>query len=164
MTCIDATAGNGNDTLFLAKCVLTPNSGWVHAFDIQADAIITTQERLTSLPLPLQKRITLHEASHETFPPNISPSLIVYNLGYLPGGDLDKTTLSESTLKSCENAIRILSHGGLLSITIYPGHPEGLREKSTLLGWIESLSDLQIFHHTPINRPNQPSLIMIRKY
>jgi Putative rRNA methylase len=165
MVCIDATAGNGNDTLFLAKCALTPNSGWIHAVDIQSDAIINTRERLLqNLPLPLQKRISLHVASHEILPLNITPSLIVYNLGYLPGGDKNRTTLSESTLESCKNALLILSSGGLLSITIYPGHTEGSKEKSILFDWIENLSGVQIFHHAPINRPNQPSLITIRKY
>ncbi len=164
MTVIDATAGNGNDTLFLAKCVLTPNSGWIHAFDIQAEALKTTQKRLISnLPPPLQARITLHEASHETFPPNICPSLIVYNLGYLPGGDLNKTTLAASTLKSCQNALQILSPGGLLSITIYPGHTEGAVEKSLLFDWFSELPSLQIFHHAPLNRSNQPSFITLRK-
>ncbi len=165
MTVIDATAGNGNDTLFLAKYVLTPNSGWIHAFDIQSEALKTTQERLSNnLSLQIQSRITLHNASHEIYPPNITPSLIVYNLGYLPGGDLNKTTLAESTLKSCQNGLEILASGGLLSITIYPGHPEGSKEKSSLFSWFDTLSPYLIFHHTPLNRPNQPSLITIRKH
>ncbi len=164
MIVIDATAGSGNDTLFLAKCTLTPNSGWIHAFDIQPEALKITQKRLTeNLPASHLNRITLYQASHETFPPNITPSLIVYNLGYLPGGDINKTTLATSTLTSCKNALQILAPGGLLSITIYPGHPEGAVEKSFLFDWFSELYLFQIFHHSPLNRPNQPSLIILRK-
>src|SRR5690625_7346405 len=41
-TVSDATCGNGNDTLFLAK--LTGEAGNVSAFDIQQDAITRTKE------------------------------------------------------------------------------------------------------------------------
>ena len=164
MTVIDATSGSGHDTLFLAKCVLTPNSGWVHAFDIQSEALQKTRQNLElNLAQTLKPRITLHETSHETFPQNLTPSLIVYNLGYLPGGDHSKTTLAETTLTSCINALTILAPKGLLSITTYPGHPEGHKEKSLLFDWLATLTTHPIFHHTPLNRPNQPSLITIRK-
>lgn len=164
MTVIDATAGNGNDTLFLAKCVLTPHSGWVHAFDIQKEAIQNTQKRLSdNLPKNLQNRITLHNVSHELFPKDLHPSLIVYNLGYLPGGDVTKTTLTETTLLSCKHALQILEPKGLLSITVYPAHDEGLIEKSSLFHWFLELNSYFIFHHTPLNCHNQPSLITLRK-
>ncbi len=164
MTVIDATAGNGHDTLFLAKCVLTPNSGWVHAFDIQEKALQSTQKRLQeNLPPAEQKRITLHHSSHEIFPEGVEPSLIVYNLGYLPGADPENTTLAPTTLISCKNALNILKTKGMLSITLYPGHPQGLEEKSTILAWLETLNHLPIFYHTPLSRPNQPSLITLRK-
>ena len=42
--CIDATAGNGNDTLLL--CELVGDEGHVIAFDIQEDAVRKTRERL----------------------------------------------------------------------------------------------------------------------
>ena len=163
MTVIDATAGNGNDTLFLAKCVLTPNSGWVHAFDIQREAIENTRNRIqTSLKEELQRRVILHEASHEVFPEGLSPSLIVYNLGYLPHGDTSKTTFVETTLTSCKNAVNILGINGMISITVYPGHPEGVREKEALLNWLNTLSSYSIFHHTPFNNHKSPSIITLR--
>ncbi len=165
MTVIDATAGNGNDSLFLARCVLTPNSGWVHAFDIQEEAISQTRKKLEeNLPLPHQKRFTLHHQSHEVFPKDLSPSLIVYNLGYLPHGDPTKTTLTNTTLNSCKNALNILAPKGLLSITTYPGHPEGSKEKSALFDWLSTLTAYAIFHHAPLNRPNHPSFITLRKH
>ena len=40
-TTIDATAGNGHDTLMLAR--LVGESGRVIAFDVQSDAIIATR-------------------------------------------------------------------------------------------------------------------------
>ena len=42
--CIDATAGNGNDTLVL--CELVGDAGKVFAFDIQEMAVKNTRERL----------------------------------------------------------------------------------------------------------------------
>lgn len=44
--CIDATAGRGNDTLFLAK--LVGETGHVTAFDIQQDAVDSTRALLGS--------------------------------------------------------------------------------------------------------------------
>ena len=40
---IDATCGNGHDTLFLAKCVDLERGGKVFAFDIQEKALLTTK-------------------------------------------------------------------------------------------------------------------------
>ena len=165
MTVIDATAGNGFDAVFLASHALTERSGWLHAFDIQEEAILSTRRKLEETLSPaLQKRVTLHHASHEFFPPNLAPSLIVYNLGYLPHGDKEKTTMSQSTLNSCKMALEILAPKGLLSITTYPGHSEGVKEKNLLFSWLSSLSTYPVFHHTPLNRPNQPSFITLRKH
>ena len=44
--CIDATMGNGNDTLLLSQ--LCGKSGKVLAFDIQEQALAATQEKLTA--------------------------------------------------------------------------------------------------------------------
>ena len=42
--CIDATMGNGNDTLLL--CSLCQETGHVYAFDIQEQALAHTRQRL----------------------------------------------------------------------------------------------------------------------
>ena len=44
-TAVDATMGNGHDTLFL--CQLVGEGGRVYAFDVQAQAVESTKKRLT---------------------------------------------------------------------------------------------------------------------
>jgi hypothetical protein len=51
--------------------------------------------------------------------------LVAFNLGYLPGGDKEIITRSETTLLALEAAKRILIQGGLISIVVYVGHPGG---------------------------------------
>jgi hypothetical protein len=133
---IDATAGNGHDSMDLAKLALTSTSGYVHCIDIQERAIASTKERLQKdLPVEVFKRISFHCQSHECFPSEIlrnSASLICYNLGYLPGNNrnlMDGANLiitrTESTLKSLEVAMSVVKENGLISVTCYRGHEGG---------------------------------------
>ena len=167
MTVIDATAGNGYDTLFLAKQVLSDSNGHVHAFDIQKEAIESTAALLKKNLPPFQlDHLTLHHASHEFFPIGLKNiDLIAYNLGYRPAGNKKITTIAPITIKSCQSALDILAPHGLLSIMIYPGHPQGSLEKESLYNWLNSLSSkkLYISIHTPFNRPNAPILLIISK-
>ena len=50
--CIDATMGNGNDTLLLSR--LCGSTGKVLAFDIQEQALNATRERLDTANAPDQ--------------------------------------------------------------------------------------------------------------
>ena len=61
---VDATAGNGHDTVFLAR--LAGPSGQVHAFDVQEEAIRATRERLEKEGL-LTPSVRLHLASHDAW-------------------------------------------------------------------------------------------------
>lgn len=161
MTVIDATAGNGHDSLFLARQVLQKDAGWMHVFDIQEIALNNTKSLLRKESF--LERITFHHSSHETFPVTLSEiDLIAYNLGYLPGGDKSITTLPESTLKSCKHALEILKPGGILSITLYPRHSQGALEKIALFSWLETLN-YTITHHYSLNSPNSPSIIILQK-
>ena len=124
---IDATAGNGHDTLFLAGCVGA--TGIVHAIDIQESAI--TAARALIHASGLSSRVHWHIADHrhmgDLFPANTF-SAVVFNLGYLPGGDHQITTSRPSTLDAIQAAASLLRAGGLLSVLCYPGHPEGALE------------------------------------
>lgn len=147
---IDATCGNGHDTEYLAT--LTDQ---VYGIDIQLEAIEKTRARVPTAHL-------IH-GSHSTFP-NVSPKLIVYNLGYLPSGDKSLTTLVDSTLESVQNGLKILSPGGALSITCYPGHPEGAVEEEALLAWSRTLDPKKyaVCFHQWLNRNKSPSLLFIQ--
>lgn len=167
MRVIDATMGNGYDTLFLTQHVIDESQGSVHAFDIQIDALDATRQRLNSVFCPqICDRVHLYHRSHETFPEGLkSIDLIVYNLGYRPLGDKQITTLADSTIKSCQNGLEILSQQGLMSILIYPAHSQGLDEKNALFEWFLTLdsNSYYISIHSPFNRPNAPILALIGK-
>ena len=167
MHAIDATAGNGHDTLALAKCVLSENLGRIDAFDIQEKALKNTESLLKSHFSPsILSRIHLHSKSHEIFPIDLPrPHLIVYNFGYLPGGDKSITTIGEKSLQSCQNALSLLLPGGILSLTLYPGHLEGALESRILLSYFASLPKeaVKIFRYSPINSETSPILLILEK-
>jgi hypothetical protein len=158
---IDATCGNGWDTLFLAKLPLS----LLFAFDIQSAAIAKTRALLQKeLTEEQYKRITLCCASHAQFPMHLKPRLIVYNLGYLPGGNKELTTCTETTLSSVTSALSILQKNGAISITCYPGHKEGAKEEEALCRFVSLLSPTQwdVHHHRLKKEPQSPSLLWIR--
>jgi SAM-dependent methyltransferase len=149
---IDATCGNGHDTLFLTELCHTIG------LDIQPEAIAKT-----NIHAP---KAILHRLSHahiDQIPLPYAPRLIVYNLGYLPGGNKSITTQTDSTLDSVQKGLELLAPNGALSITCYPGHDEGLREETALLEWAAALpsSRYQVCHHRWLNRHRSPSLLWI---
>lgn len=69
--------------------------------------------------------ILLHFLAPTTFFCCVMFRLVAFNLGYLPGGEKQVITRSETTLLALEAAKRILAPGGLISIVVYLGHPGG---------------------------------------
>ncbi|MES2272838.1 MAG: class I SAM-dependent methyltransferase [Chlamydiota bacterium] len=166
---IDATCGNGHDTLFLSQLLLQDSRSLVIGLDIQRAALQNTETLLGKTLSPDQiKQVSLFLLSHaeiETVPLTSSPDLIVYNLGYLPKGDKSITTVAETTLISIQKSLTLLSNEGALSITCYPGHVEGEKEERELLRFVETLSShewLVCYHKWP-NRPRSPTLLWIQK-
>lgn len=168
-TVIDATCGNGHDAAALAEMLESCGGGSVVAIDLQHSAIEASKERCSKwLSSPTQVAITFINGSHTQFPQTVisgSIALIVYNLGYLPGGDKAVTTLTSSTLESLEKALELIRHGGAISITCYPGHEEGKREEERLLEFVAGLSPEKwsCCHHRWLNRRNAPSLLLIQR-
>lgn len=167
---IDATCGNGHDTLLLAKLLLTPNSGTLYALDKQKKAVDFTKERLfKELEEALFDKVHFINQCHSNFPVDILPQsvkLIVYNLGYLPGGgNKEFTTETHTTLKSLEAAMQLLSKGGAISLMCYPGHEEGEREESAILEFVKNLDSKvwQCCYQQWINRFKSPSFLTILK-
>lgn len=162
---IDATCGNGHDTLFLARLLDEVGGGTLHSIDIQEKAIILARQKLSDARI--SSPIHWHCKSHENFPPFIedqSVDLIVYNLGYLPGGDKTLTTQTESTLQSIHNGLQLLKPGGCISVTAYPGHPEGKEEEAALRKLFQDLSPKQycITHTKFLNRKLSPSHFLLQ--
>jgi SAM-dependent methyltransferase len=166
---IDATCGNGHDTLFLAQSILSNEKGRLYACDIQEKAILATKERLEEhLSSEQFDSVEFVHACHSIFPVEIQKEtlrLVVYNLGYLPNSDKALTTCRESTIKSLENALDLILPGGVISVTCYPGHEEGLHEEAAILDWVESLDAKRYSccHHRFVNRKRAPSLLLIEK-
>ena len=97
-TVIDATVGNGHDTLFLAR--LVGREGLVYGFDIQQVALERTAARLQEAGL--QDRVQLIHAGHEELKKYVPDFVqaVMFNLGYLPGADKSVTTLGHTTLRA----------------------------------------------------------------
>lgn len=158
---VDATVGNGHDTFFLAQ--LLQGEGVLTGYDIQTQAIEQTKKRLGGLPAEFMQIVHLKLQSHADLEES-GVKLIVYNLGYLPGGDKGLTTLYETTLQSIQRALLALTSDGALCITCYPGHAAGAKEEEVIIDFLKTLSASQwhICHHVWINRPLAPSLIWLQ--
>jgi predicted methyltransferase len=112
---IDATAGNGWDTLFLGECV--GPQGHVFAFDIQPEALAATAARIrhaTNVTLLACDHAKLRETIPAAFHGRIGA--VMFNLGYLPGSDHAITTHPQSTLPAISAALELLREGGILTV------------------------------------------------
>ncbi len=158
---IDATAGNGVDTLFLAD--LVGKSGHVYAFDIQRDALSITGNKL--IENGIGDRVTLIHDNHEKLGLYVKDQVaaVIFNLGFLPGGDKAKTTKSETTLNSLSKALPLLKGGGLAVLVLYPGHGEGKTEKDQLLNYCRKLSprEYNVLYLNLVNQPNEPPELLV---
>ncbi len=132
---IDATAGNGHDTLLLAACV--GESGRVLAFDVQEAAIISARGKVSAAGLA--NRVEFYQESHERMGDHAaeeSVAVVMFNLGYLPGEDHERTTETGTTLGALDVAVGILKPHGVLAVVCYPGHPAGAKEAEAVEAWM----------------------------
>lgn len=164
---IDATIGNGHDSSFLLKNLLP--EGILFGFDIQQQAIEATRVLIKNEnPLLEEKKaFFLEKKCHSLIDEIAYPkevSLVIYNLGYLPGADKSVTTATSTTLTSIKKALLLLKSLGLITITIYPGHTEGKNEANHIEEFIKTLDHkcFQILHFT-IDKENAPYVVVIQK-
>ena len=163
-TTVDATAGNGNDVLFLAR--LVGASGKVYAFDIQAKALQTTQELLARNGCA--DRVELLQAGHEEMKELVPGPVdaVIFNLGYLPGGDHSIVTRPGTTITALSAALDLLRPGGRIGLVIYTGHPGGREEGETVEKFASSLNtdQFKVIKISFLNRAaNAPVVIVIEK-
>jgi len=165
---IDATVGNGYDTRFLLD--LVQPDGKVFGFDIQQAAIDSA--RITLQEHPALACLTLIHASHVdmgTIVPDLDRgniAAIMFNLGYLPGGDKRLVTQTETTMAALTSASALLSANGIITILAYPGHDGGAMETDHVKQWclgIES-EHFQVsrYENQPDN-PAAPKLFVVNK-
>lgn len=158
---VDATLGNGHDTVFLAG--LVGRSGQVDGFDIQSEAIRSARQKLQDCPCD---QVTLHQASHEKMADLVEPPVqaVMFNLGYLPGGDKNVVTRAATTTQAIRAALDLLSPTGIVSIVAYPGHPGGREEADAVLALCQSLDDcrfLTTVHKASSPKPSAPFLVTV---
>lgn len=161
---VDATAGNGRDALWL--CERVENSGRVYAFDVQKEALDRTRALLSAHCM--EGRAELILSGHEAMEKYVAGPVdaIVFNLGWLPGGEKGVTTRVGTTRMAVEAAARLLKPAGLMTICIYPGHSEGARELRALTEWASALdpSRFDVILKKYMNQKNDPpQLIAVRK-
>ncbi|OGT20993.1 MAG: 16S rRNA (cytosine(1402)-N(4))-methyltransferase [Gammaproteobacteria bacterium RBG_16_57_12] len=164
---IDATVGNGHDTLFLAQQV--GERGQVFGFDIQPVALEQARTRLAQAGL--LSRVSLinrpHEQMFAAIPGQYHGAVraVMFNLGYLPGGDKTIVTRTAGTLRALQSALALLATGGArISVIAYTGHAQGREEAQAVRGWVEALR--RDHYRVDITVPpakQAPELILIEK-
>ena len=164
---VDGTAGNGHDTLFLAR--LVGARGLVHAFDVQPRALARTAERLAAEGL--EERVALHGrgheelaaalASHGVWPPRISAAM--FNLGFLPGSDRSLTTRTGTTLTALDALLPLMAPGGIISLHVYAGHPGGADEAAGLDRRLAGLDwdRWRVARYEFANKPRNPERLLL---
>lgn len=170
-TVIDATCGNGYDTLAMLQMVADESGrARVYGMDIQRNALENTSSLLDENVKPEEKKLVklfdvCHSRMEEIIPEKTSVRLVAFNLGYLPGGDKTIITISTTTLLALEAAERILMPGGLISLVVYVGHSGGREELETVEAFASKLSvdDWICCKFQMLNRPLAPLLIFLFK-
>lgn len=157
---VDATMGNGNDTAFLAQ-----HAKKVYAFDVQEQALKSTQERLEKQVISNAQLIL---DGHQNLDKYVNEPIraAIFNLGYLPSADKTVITKPDTTLVAIEKILERLEIGGRLAIMIYYGHEGGDMEKDAVLEYVNQLDQwlFTVMLYQPLNQINQPPfLVMIEK-
>ena len=159
-TAIDATAGNGHDTLFLAQ--LVGENGQVYSFDIQQEAVNSTQHRLLDNSLE-QRAIVIHDG-HENIAKYVDTPIAaaIFNLGYLPGSDHGIVTKPNTTIQAIEQLLTLLKIGGIIILVVYHGHEGGKEERDSLLQYVSALPQkyIHVLRYEFLNQQNNPPFII----
>ena len=163
-TVVDATMGNGHDTQML--CETVGPEGRVWAFDVQAKAVEETRNRLREQGLDGRAELILSGHEHMAEYVKGPVKAVMFNLGWLPGGDHEVTTRWETTRTAVESALDLLAPMGVLVICAYPGHAEGEREKQELTAFLGGLDNRRynVLHQRFLNAgPGAPECFVIQK-
>lgn len=157
--CIDATAGKGYDTVFLAN--LAGPAGKVLAMDIQPQALEAAAALVNKQGLQQQVEFVLDGHEHMAqYAEAGTVDCIMFNLGYLPGGDHAVATKADTTIAALEQGLKLLKPLGLISLAIYHGGDTGFLERDAVLQWLKQLDHKQytVLVTDFYNRPNYPPL------
>ncbi len=160
--CIDATAGTGRDTLYLSQAV--GKNGTVLAFDIQQEALDMTRERLKKEQCPDNTELILDSHAHmDRYAEKGMTDAILFNFGYLPGGDHSLATRADTSLEAVQKGLELLKTGGVMSLCVYSGGDTGFAERDALFAFAEGLhpKEYLVIRNDFFNRPNHPPVILL---
>lgn len=161
---IDATIGNGNDTLYLAR--LVGKDGLVWGFDVQKKAIKNTRNKLEKNNC--EDRVQIIHDGHENMDKYIENkvSAVIFNLGYLPAGNKEVITRPETTLEALKISLTLLKPEGIIVLVIYTGHDGGKKELKCLLNYAKNLDhqNYNVLHYHFINQKKPPAEVLAIKY
>lgn len=156
---VDATCGNGHDTLRLSKSFEK-----VFAFDIQSEAIESTQKKLKQNGV---ENVSLINDSHSNIFKYLSSNdyidLIMFNLGYLPGRDKSVHTNPLQVIEAVESSMRFMRKGSAVIIVMYPGFDAGLNERNFLIDFFTNYDQkhFSVSHTKFINQKGMPPELLI---
>ncbi|MBQ0078765.1 MAG: class I SAM-dependent methyltransferase, partial [Eubacterium sp.] len=111
-------------------------------------------------------QVHLHLESHENMDKYVEPgqaSCIVFNFGYLPGGDHALATCAESSIAATNTALELLKKGGVLLLCIYSGGDSGFEERDALLKLAKELDPKKylVMKTDYYNRANNPPIPVV---
>lgn len=156
---VDATVGNGYDTVFLAKVV--GKTGRVIGFDIQEKALNNTKDKL--IRENLEGRVILIHDSHSNIDKYIKEPIngAMFNLGYLPQGDEKIITKAETSLEALRKTSSLLLPGGFITIISYWGHEGGIEEKESVEEFLSNLDTKKFItaKYNYLNREGYPPIV-----
>ena len=201
---VDATCGNGWDSLYLLRALAAAGGSSLMTCDIQVLALENAKSLLArelsalldidrspepggdvwvcrpneeflqrhpaagpvTLHWKLQSHLDLMKSQDES-----SIKVVVFNLGYLPGGDKNVVTVPEVTMATIEASRTALREGGCISVTCYPGHAEGRMEEEQVQADARRLpvEIWSCYLHQWINQRNKrtgkpaPSLVLYQR-
>ncbi len=161
---IDATMGNGYDTVYLGN--LVGENGKVYAFDVQEEALKSTRKKVERDNM--SDRVELILDGHQNLDKYVKEevSCVVFNLGYLPRAKHVIITKPDTTLEAIKKSLDLLKPNGIISIAAYIGHEGGLEEKDYICEYLNNLDQNQfnVLHMQFTNQINNPpQLILVEK-
>ncbi len=146
---IDATCGNGHDTIFLSE-----HFKHVYSFDIQELAIKRTKEKMYYI-----NNVSLYLDDFNNIDQYVEKAnLAVFNLGFLPGSNKKIKTQDYTSSKAIKKCYNLLEDGGILIVCAYTKHEGGIEEYNAVL---EEFKDIKYDLYDKFK--NQEKLIVIKK-
>lgn len=161
--CVDATAGNGNDTVFL--CEHAGMDGKVFAFDIQEAAIENTKKRVKESGYQNAEIIFDSHVNMKKYLEEKSVDCILFNFGYLPGGNHAIATKASTSIEAIKEGLDCLKKDGIMGLCIYSGKDSGFEEKEAILNYLKQIDSKKYLvlvteYYNRVNHPPIPAFII----